>query len=710
MPSRYTIQINNIIKRLQENGSNVNEDLILKAYDFAFDAHKNVFRRSGKPYIEHPVMVSEILSEFNVDDITIAAALLHDVVEDTEISGLEIKENFGETIYQIVNGVTKIDEINFGTLEEKQAENFRKLIISMIKDIRVIIIKFADRLHNMRTIKFMSLEKQKKIAKETLEIYAPLAYRLGMYKIKSEFEDLSFELLDPDNFKLIKDRVSENFDSIDSFINQIKPTIIDELKAKNIDPIVNGRIKHFYSIHRKLQTRKSSFEEILDIIAIRIIISDDEDCYKVLSIVHKLFPPIHGMFHDYIAAPKQNGYQSLHTKVRYKNKIIEIQIRTNKMHEIAECGLAAHWKYKHTDIEEDHEALDKYIDKLRGILQESFESKDPKEFLEELKINLISGEIFVFTPKKDLITLPAGSTPIDFAYKIHENIGNHCIAAKISGQIIPLSTVLENGNVVEIITSKKYTPTYNWLKFAKSPRARSSIKHFLKKIEFNKTLKLGRETFYNELEKYKIKPDRDIIRKTSTIFGYKTIEEFYNAVGNGVIKPIHFMRKISSFKKEGFFEKLIHKVRLKSRDQHEIFNSSVANSKMINADCCHPLPGDSIVGEIVDETIVIHIANCSKIGAVEPNKLININWETERSENFDVKFKVAGEDRQQLLLDMIKVLNSLNINLSNLTIKVEDSIAVAEFIAQVKNLNHFIKLRKKLLSIKSVLSVERFLE
>ena len=710
MPSRYAIQIDNIIKRLQDNGGNVNEDLIKKAYEFAFEAHKNVFRRSGKPYIEHPVMVSEILSELNVDDITIAAALLHDVVEDTEISGLEIRENFGETIYQIVNGVTKIDEINFGTLEEKQAENFRKLIISMIKDIRVIIIKFADRLHNMRTIKFMSVEKQKKIANETLEIYAPLAYRLGMYKIKSEFEDLSFELVDPENFKKIKDKITLSFDSMDSFINRIKPIILEELGNKNIHSVVNGRIKHFYSIHRKLQTRKSTFEEILDIIAIRIIIPDDEDCYKVLSIIHKIFPPIHGMFHDYIASPKQNGYQSLHTKVKFEKKTIEIQIRTNKMHEIAECGLAAHWKYKHTDIEDNHEALDNYITKLRTVLQESFESKDPKEFLEELKINLISGEIFVFTPKKDLITLPAGSTPIDFAYKIHENIGNRCIAAKVSGKIIPLSTVLENGSIVEIITSNKFTPTYNWLKFAKSPRARSSIKHFLKKIEFNKTLKLGRETFYNELEKYKIKPDREIIRQTSTIFGYKTIEEFYNAVGNGIVKPIHFMRKISSFKKEGFFEKLIHKIKLKSRDKREIFNTFVENSKMIHAQCCHPLPGDSIIGEIVDEMIVIHIANCSKIGSVDSSNLININWETERSENFDVKFEVAGEDRQHLLLDMIKILNSLNINLSNLNIKVEDSIAVAEFIAKVKNLNHFIKLRKKLLSIKGVLSVERFLE
>ncbi|NOR44591.1 MAG: RelA/SpoT family protein [Candidatus Delongbacteria bacterium] len=710
MPSRYAIQIDNIIKRLQENGSNVNKDLIKKAYEFAFDAHKNVFRRSGKPYIEHPVMVSEILSELNVDDITIAAALLHDVVEDTEISGLEIRENFGETIHRIVDGVTKIDEINFGTLEEKQAENFRKLIISMIKDIRVIIIKFADRLHNMRTIKFMSAEKQKKIAKETLEIYAPLAYRLGMYKIKSEFEDLSFELIDPENFKQIKDRVDEGFDSIDSFINRIKPLILEELAVQDITPVVNGRIKHFYSIHRKLQTRKNNFEEILDIIAIRIIISNDEDCYQILSMVHKLFPPIHGMFHDYIASPKQNGYQSLHTKVAFENKIIEIQIRTKKMHEIAECGLAAHWKYKDTNIEQDHEALDKYINKLRGALQESFESRDPKEFLEELKINLISGEIFVFTPKKDLITLPAGSTPVDFAYKIHENIGNHCIAAKMAGKIIPLSTILENGNVVEIITSQNFTPTYNWLKFAKSPRARSSIKHFLKKTQFNKTLKLGRETFYNELEKYKVKPDREIIRKTSTIFGYKTIEEFYSAVGNGAIKPIHFMRKISSFKKEGFFEKLIHKIKLKSRDKREIFNNYVENAKMIHAECCHPLPGDSIVGEIVDDMIVIHIANCSKIGSVDSSNLININWETERSENFDVKFKVAGEDRQHLLLDMIKILNSLNINLSNLTIKVEDSIAVAEFVAKVKNLNHFIKLRKKLLGIKGVLSVERFLE
>jgi GTP pyrophosphokinase len=708
MSQRYSRQIENIISRLKETGTEVNEELIRTAYRFAFDAHTNAYRMSGKPYIEHPVMVAEILSEFKVDDVTIVAALLHDVVEDTKFSALEIKEKFGETVYNIVDGVTKISEIYYVTFEEKQTENYRKLIISMIKDLRVIIIKFADRIHNMRTLQFMKPEKQKRIAKETLEIYAPLAYRLGMYKVKNELEDRSFEILDPKNYFAIKKKLADSYEFMNLYIKKIQPLITSELEKNDIPAKISGRIKHIYSIFHKLSTRKKSFEEILDIIALRIVIPDDGDCYKVLSIIHQLFMPIPGMINDYIAAPKPNGYQSLHTKIIFENKVIEIQIRTEKMHELAELGLAAHWRYK-SSSNDDLEAIDKYILKLRTVLQESFEARDPKEILEDLKVNLISGEIFVFTPKKDLVTLPLGSTPIDFAYKIHENVGNHCIAAKRAGKIIPLNTLLENGDIIEIITSPKTTPSFNWLRFTKSPRARSSIRHYLKKIEHGKTVKLGRSIFVGQLEKYKIKIDRDAVKIVLNAFGYKFAEEFYYAVGNGDIKPNQFMRRISSSKKEGIFDRLAQKIRIKSQGNSKV-PEITGQGNIIYAKCCHPLPGDSIVGETAegdDESITIHLSNCPVIGHIDPSNLININWAVEKNEEFEVKFKVAAEDRPNLLYELIKVMNSLNISLTFLEIKVDNSIAIADFTGKVKNLTHYIKLRKKLFGVKGVLSIER---
>lgn len=708
MPSRYLLQIENIITRLEATGMKVNGELIRDAYNYAFQAHKNVFRRSGKPYIEHPVMVAEILSELKVDDVTIVAALLHDVVEDTEVSGLEIKEKFGETIFEIVNGVTKINEIYFDTFEEKQTENYRKLILSMIKDLRVILIKFADRIHNMRTIRFMKLDKQKKIARETLDIYAPLAYRLGMFKVKNELEDRAFEVLDPVNYELISKKLENSLESMENYIKKITPVIIQELEKKNIRAEVNGRIKHYYSIFNKLTYRKKSFEEILDIIALRIIIPDTEDCYNVLSMVHMMFTPIQGMFNDYIAAPKPNGYQSLHTKVVFDNRVIEIQIRTAKMHEVAEFGLAAHWRYK-TSNNADLHAIDDYILKLRNVLKESFEANDPKEILEELKLNLASGEIFVFTPKKDMITLPAGSTPIDFAYKIHENIGNHCIAAKSKGKVIPLSTVLEKGDIVEIITSPKANPSYHWLKFAKSQRARTSIKHFLKRTEYNDTVKLGRDIFLNELKKYNLAIDRDTVKLVLKSYGFSAVEDFYYSVGNGDIKPNQFMRKISSNRKESVLERLVQRIRIKNSKDKPVETEPTKN--IIYASCCHPLPGDTIVGQLIDkDTVKIHLSNCPVLGSADPASLLNTNWEVEKDEDFEVSFKVAAEDRPNLLYEMIKVVNSLNINLTYLDIRVDDSIAVGNFIGKVKNLNHFIKLRKKLFGVKGVLSIERFVQ
>jgi len=712
MPSRYRRIVENIIARMKKNNVAIDEEFILDAYNLAAEAHKNDFRRSGAPYIEHPVMVAKILSDLKVDDTTIVAALLHDVVEDTAISSLEIEEQFGKSVADIVEGVTKITAIKFESLEQKQAENYRKLVISMIKDLRVIIIKFADRLHNMRTIKFMKREKQIQKAKETMEVYAPLAYRLGMYKIKGELEDKSFEVLEPESYEMIKNKLNHSVDEMQLYIDKIRTGIVKKLADYDIEAEVKGRVKRYYSIYRKLKTRKNSFEEILDLIAIRIILINNDDCYKVLSVIHNFFKPVPGMFSDFIAAPRPNGYQSLHTKVIFEGKILEVQIRTQDMDEFAENGLAAHWRYKGQHLDKGSEPLNDYIDKLKTILNNSFESHDPKEVLEELKINLVSGEIYVFTPQKELIILPLGSTPIDFAYKIHDNIGNHCIAAKVSGSIIPLTSVLQNGDVVEILTSPNQKPSYDWLKIAKCAKARTAIKHFFKKTQFQQSLRLGNEIFDAEISKYDMNKDELDIAEIVNLFGFSEKDNFFSAIGNGKIKPTQIIRKLipNEGKKDSVFNKFLSKIRFKGKKKGlKIYDEEKQNINF--AKCCHPLPGDRIIGEMKEDVgVVIHMANCPSIGEIEKENIIEIYWDTDSHENYPVKFIIAGEDRKTLLFDIIKVVDWANVNLSYLEVKAENTLMKATIIADVKNLNQYIKIRKKISSIRGVISIERVVE
>ena len=707
MPSRYLKIIDNIINKMKQSGLKVNEKLIMDAYMLAADAHKNDFRRSGAPYIEHPVLVADILSDIKIDDITIAASLLHDVAEDTTVSILEIEEKFGKIIADIVDGVTKINEIKFESLEHKQSENYRKLIISMIKDLRVIIIKFADRLHNIRTIKFMKPEKQVRIAKETLEIYAPLAYRLGMYKIKSELEDRAFEILQPEKYQEIKNILNLSKTEMEGYIEKIKKGIGKKLNDYGMSADVNGRVKHFYSIYKKHKVREKKFQEILDIIALRIILSNDDDCYKALKVIHNFFRPLPNNFTDYIAGPKPNGYRSLHTKVIFEGKVVEVQIRTKEMHEIAEYGLAAHWRYKAQNPHDKSNAIDQYIDKLKSILTNSFESSDPKEVLEELRINLVSGEIFVFTPKKDLIVLPAGSTPIDFAYKIHDNIGNHCIAAKISGKIKPLSTILQNGDVIDIMTSDKVEPGHEWLKFAKSSKARTAIKHFLKKNQYTKTLKLGEEIIVHELEKYNVKKSEQLINDLFDSMGFESAEELYHSVGQGKVKPLKFLRQIIPERKDSVLQKLVNRITFKQKSSG-IKISKIQEKNVQMGKCCFPLPGENILGKVESNgQVVVHKAECENLEEISQDNLIKVFWAPEEDEHFNVKVRVIAEDRKDLLLDITKVINWANVNLAGLTLQVEDAIAKVEFIAQVKNLSHYTKIRKKLVQVRGLLNIER---
>ena len=722
MSTNYLTIIENIITSLKKyckKNQKINDKLILDAYNLAFDAHKNVLRKSGSPYIEHPVIVAKILSELKVDDITIIAALLHDVVEDTDVTIEEIEEKFGKQVALIVEGVTKINEIKFDSLEHQQTENYKKLVVNMIKDLRVIIIKLADRLHNMRTIQFMPIEKQLQKAKETIEVYAPLANRLGMFKIKNELEDRSFKIINPTAFEDIKKKLTIPIEKMEMYVNEIKPGLQKKLIDYKINSIVNGRVKHYYSIFNKMELRNKTFEDIHDLIAIRIILisNDESDCYRALSIVHNFLKPIPGMMTDYIAAPKINGYKSLHTKVIFKGKILEIQIRTKEMHDIAEFGLAAHWKYKEVSSSdkgkntESNIAIGGYIERLKVLLDTSFDNNsNPKEILEELRLNLTSGEVFVFTPKQKLIVLPRGATPVDFAYKLHEKIGNQCIAAKISGKIVPLSTVLMNGNVIEIITSKKQIPSLSWLKFTVLARARSEIKKFYRKNQNFQTIILGKEIFANELVKYKILLTDELTSEIANSFGFAELESFYSEIGKGIIPPQQFIRKISPVNtNKSVFNKFITAVTF-SRKKSEVINiQNIDKSKLNLASCCNPLPGDKIVGEIVkDKGILIHRTTCERLLNKEiTNKTIGMHWDTKKDEFFELDFKIIAEDRKSLLLEILKIIDSADTDLSKLDLDSTDSLVIGKFKMKIRNLTQYVKIRNKIAALKGVIRAGR---
>ncbi|MBN1968873.1 MAG: bifunctional (p)ppGpp synthetase/guanosine-3',5'-bis(diphosphate) 3'-pyrophosphohydrolase [Candidatus Delongbacteria bacterium] len=714
MPSRYLKIIEKIIEDLKLTSVNVNEKLILDAFNFTNDIHKDSFRRSGRPYMEHPVSMCQILMEFKVDDVAIASALLYDIIDSGNITVSEIEERFGKQVASIVKGLSKINDLKFEVSEQAKAENFRKLVISMVKDIRILIIKFSDRLHNMRTIKYLNEEKQKRIATETLEIYAPIAYRFGMYNLKSELEDLAFEVVNPINYENIKSMMQYSRSEMEKQVEVLKPLLLENLENAGIKASVNGRVKHYYSILRKLQTRKKSFDEILDLMALRIIIEDDniEACYKALSIVHSVFRPMQGQFSDLIATPKSNGYQSLHTKIIHEGQIFEIQIRTRQMHEIAEFGLSAHWRYK-SNNNKGNDKIDEYIDKIKILMSNSFELNDPKEILEDIKSSFSSNEVYVFSPKKDIFTLPEGATPVDFAYKIHESIGNRCIAAKVSGKITPLDTKLENGDIVEIITSTKQEPSHEWLNFVVSPKARSLIKAYLKKKQFDQTVALGKEIFTNEIENLNLEFTEEDLLDASMMLGLNTIETLYQEIGSGNIQSKNVIRKIipdfEEDHKESFLKKMMNKLKISSKERKLAVRNLRENIKY--GDCCFPLPGDKVIGVLDEESVlVVHRSDCQNLSHISSDKIFSLNWETEKSDSFVTRIRVISEDRKGLLFDLAKVLQDSNVDLRDFNMKIKETLVITDCIATVNNLSHYSRIRKKLSKIDGVIRVSRSLD
>ncbi|RME02140.1 MAG: bifunctional (p)ppGpp synthetase/guanosine-3',5'-bis(diphosphate) 3'-pyrophosphohydrolase, partial [Calditrichaeota bacterium] len=606
---------------------------------------------------------------------------------------------------------TKISELKFNSVEQRQAENFRKMILSMTKDIRVILIKFADRLHNMRTLEFLPEKKRRRIALETRDVYAPLAHRLGIGKIKWELEDLSLKALEPEIYWNLVQKVANKREEREAYIRKFTQPIRRELKKAGIKAKITGRPKHLYSIFQKMSRRAKSFEEIYDLLAIRIIVKRVEECYYALGIVHSLFTPVQKRFKDYIATPKSNMYQSLHTTViGMEGKMVEIQIRTDEMHRTAEEGIAAHWRYKEGRGKEDD--LDKHLSWLRQILEWQQEINDPQEFMENLRIDLFQDEVFVFSPKGDLFKLPLGSTPVDFAFTVHTDIGLHCIGAKVNGKIVPLDYKLKSGDSVEIITSASQKPNPDWIKFTRTSKARNKIKRWLRDSLYEQSLKLGEEIFNKQLKRYHINKDQIQLKELALTFGLEDANQLFAAIGRGDISIQSVINKISPEKNllpkdESILKKFISRARGSAKG---VRVQGLDNLLFSFAKCCQPVPGDRILGFITrGRGVIIHRADCKNIVKLmeAPERHIDVEWDVEKDRHFVVRLYMLGEDRKNFLRDISESIAQTDTNIVSINMKAEDSIVHSNIIVEVKNLQHLTKVINKISKVKGVITVER---
>ena len=682
-----------------------------KAYEFGLKRHEGQKRRSGEPYFEtHCVEVAKILASWNMDITTIISGMLHDTVEDTSTSLEEIKNEFGSNVAELVDGVSKLSGIHFSTRKAQQAGNFMKMLISVAKDLRVIIIKFADRLHNMKTIKHMSKIKQRRVAIETRDVYAPLAHRLGMASVKWLLDDLALNVLNPDAYSEIDKKLKSSNKEREKYIKTITSALNEELILNKMSPRVYGRSKSHSSIYGKMNQREKSFEEINDIMAVRVVVDKIEDCYLALGVLHQKFKPIQERFKDFIAMPKSNGYQSIHTTVfGLEGKIVEIQIRTEEMEKTAEIGIAAHWRYKEGGGSSKN--IDLHVEWLRELLDMlQSEENDPKEFMHLLKIDLFGDEIFVFTPSGDLIQLPANSTSIDFAYSVHTEVGQNCLGAKINNKVAPLNTVLKNGDRVEIITSTSQRPNYGWLEFAVTSKARNKIKNYLQKKEKDESIKIGEQLFVKSLRRLKMINQANRLRNTFSKFGLNTVDQLFESIGKGEISVRDLLDKntideeaLQREEKEGLFN-------FRKNESKSIKLQGIKNVMANFGKCCNPIPGDSMVGFVTrGRGMTVHRANCYNlpISSEETDRLVPVEWEVSRADLFNVHLKVVGQDRKGLLKDMTETISKLNINITSIDIKVKDSVASARLIVQVSNLKQLDRVLRKVSEVKSIDKISR---
>jgi GTP pyrophosphokinase len=694
-------------------------DLIRRAYDFSAGVHRGQKRLSGEPYLIHPTAVAGIIADLKLDVPSVVGGLLHDTVEDTLATLDEIKNLFGPEIAGLVDGVTKLSQVNFTSVEEKQAENFRKMIVAMAKDIRVILIKLADRTHNMRTLDHMPLPKQLATAQETLEIYAPLAHRLGIAWVKDELEDLALKYLHPEIYYQLKRNVVKKKAAREKYINEVIALIGKLLEKEGIDAAVTGRPKHFYSIYQKMETQNLLYDQIYDLVAFRIMVDTARECYETLGVIHSHWKPVPGRFKDYIALPKANMYQSLHTTVigPYGERM-EIQIRTQEMHRVAEEGIAAHWRYKKEGVDFQFNDMQRFA-WLRQLLEWQQNLQDPQEFLHSIKEDLFSDAVYVFTPKGDLLNFPKGATVIDFAYRIHSEVGHHCSGARINGQLVPLKYLLRSGDTVEIITMHQQTPSRDWLKLAKTPRAKAHIRNWLKKQQRERSVALGREILESDLNQHKL--DYASLRRDGKIeaiakeLGMKDDEALLASIGYGKIMPRQILLKLvpadqldgGKKQAEGTLERLFRIVSRQKRDVG-VQVKGVGDVLVRFARCCHPLPGEKITGFITrGRGVTVHVSTCPTVLESDPHRKVEVMWQDGNQTARPIKIEVSCVDRPGLLAAISAAITGADANIARAQIRTEDEKALNTFEVMITDSAQLKKVLAKITKVKGVYKATR---
>lgn len=710
------IRINDIIDKIAENNPDADLDIIDRAYIFSARVHEGQVRLSGEPYLSHPLEVAGILADMKLDTVSIAAGLLHDVIEDTHATPDEIKNMFGPEVLHIVSGVTKLSTLTFNSSQTRQAESIRKMILAMADDIRVILIKLADRLHNMRTLQFHRESKRRMIAQETLDIYAPIAARLGIYWIKKELEDISFRYLYPEEYSRIESLVSEDKEGREKYIETVKDYIKKKMDEANLKCEVLGRYKNFYSIYQKMIKQNLAFEEVYDIIAFRIILDTIPQCYEALGLIHALWKPVAKKFKDYIGVPKHNMYQSLHTTVIGPfGERIEIQIRTREMDKVAKSGIAAHWSYK--EGKRIDENISKVFSWIQNLVENQANFRNPDEFLENVRIDLFPEEVYIFTPRGEIKSLVRGATPIDFAYMIHTEVGNQCTGAKVNGRMVPLKYELQTGNIVEIITTKNHHPSKDWLNFVKTVKARSRIRQWIKIQDKGRSITLGREMCEKSFRKYRLNFNAllksEEMGKAVEHFGFKTVDDLIASVGYGKITPLQIIRKVTpkpepEEERESIFGRIIGRVR-KKKHRAGVMVRGVDDILIKFGKCCRPIPGDPITGYITQGYgVTVHRTSCVNALKMNPERQIDVEWNEDTTETYPAKIRISCNDRVGLLADIAANITKSGANILDAKTETRENKTVdCFFTLAVESAEHLRRIISAIKKVRLVHEVKR---
>jgi GTP pyrophosphokinase len=712
------IRIDDILDLVLAYNPLADQDLIKKAYVFSAKVHKGQTRLSGEPYLVHPLEVAAILAHLRLDTPTVVTGLVHDTVEDTYTTLEEVEKNFGQDVAFLVDGVTKISRFTMKSSEEDQAENFRKMILAMVKDTRVIFVKLADRVHNMRTLKFLSPDKQRQIAEETLDIYAPMAHRLGIDSIKSELDELAFLYLHPDIYRDLEKRITKKERERERYVGEVVRIITKKLYEYRVKAEVTGRPKKIHSIYKKMQDQNLDFEQVFDLIGFRIIVNSYRDCYEALGIIHSVWTPVPGKFKDYINLPKVNMYQSLHTTViGHYGETVEIQIRTQDMHRVAEDGIAAHWKYKEGKLVQEEE--EKQFQWLRQLLEWQKDLKDSTEFLETIKVDLYPNDVYVFTPRGEVREFPRGATPVDFAYSIHTDVGHHCVGAKVDNRIVPLSYQLQSGQRVEILTSTTHAPSKDWLGFVKTSRAKNKIRQWTLAEERERSVALGKTICEKDFRKFNLNFNKLLksgeVAKAATDFSFHEVDDLLAAVGYGKISSNQIMGRLlpserletEKIRDETRLARIIKRITRKPHDA--IIVKGVEDVMIRFAGCCNPLPGDQVVGYITrGRGVTIHLADCSSVLNSDAQRRVEVEWDLKKGYSHPVRIRVISSNRKGLLADVSSSMSSNGVNIVNAQVSTaERDRAVSTFEIEIRDIRHLQQVSRSLEKVKGVLQVKR---